>query len=143
MNNNQGISWEAVLGVMAVLELLHAVITYFLVAPLRELKREVTALTNAGFEKGIHDLKEAHKRHEEEIAGLQMFRAGSFGEAVKHFMTREDFDRASKTREAQMGEVNTKLDELLVAKGRETESLRLIQKQVDTMFELWNREHMK
>jgi hypothetical protein len=73
------------------------------------------------------------KKHGEQIDQLE--------KKQNDLMTRDDFMEASKDRTRQIDTINDKIDELVEGRGKTNESLRHIEKSVDTMYQLWNKEH--
>jgi len=68
-------NWEAIIAIVAVVQLINSVVVYALLSPMRELKKQVTTLTNAGFEKGIKKLETRVDNIERELIGKEALRA--------------------------------------------------------------------
>ena len=115
----------------------------FWVLPLRKLRHQLDEFKSARVNDRLDTHEKKIEKHSELIGSLQLFRAGSYGEAIKIFMTRDDFnterEEASRSRER----VNEKLEQGLKNDAAQDARLNLIQNQLDSLFELWNREHHK
>jgi hypothetical protein len=141
--NDHTINWESVVAVMAVLELLRALVIYFLVAPLRAAGSKIAHLEREVSEAKLGDLRQKLEESRQKIDELEATHEECQIKTFPQFVTRVDIEKSEGRRDHQLGAINDKLDTGLRNDSQQSTQLKNIEKQIATLFDLWNREHTK
>jgi len=136
-------NWEAVIAVLTGVEVVRALVIYFLVAPLRSAGSRIMHLEKEISEAKLGDLREKLNEHRIKLEELDQVNTDYQLRTLPQFVSRADLEKSEVRRDNQLDAINDKLDACLLNDSQQATQLKSIEKQMATLFDLWNREHTK
>jgi hypothetical protein len=127
------LDWNTVLWAFSILTQLALILW---VAPLRKLREEIEILRAKNYDEKLRE-------HKARIIALEENEKACRAELPARFATKDDINRSELHRDGQLEVINDKLDAVSVATAALKAVADATQKQVDTIFRLWNEEHKR